>query len=71
VRVSFRIEDERLTPRLRQLTQKTNQFNLATERATPADVAAWIADPDLAVVARDYADRFGEEGTIAFAVAQV
>ena len=68
IRVSFRIDDVDLTPRLSQLTQKTNQFNLSVERATPADVAAWIADPKMAVVACDYSDRFGDEGTIGLAV---
>jgi FkbH-like protein len=68
MRVSFRIDDADSTPRLSQLTQKTNQFNLSVERATPADVAAWISDPKMAVVACDYSDRFGDEGTIGLAV---
>lgn len=68
MRVSFRIDDANLTPRLSQLTQKTNQFNLSVERATPADVAAWMADPKMVVVACDYSDRFGDEGTIGLAV---
>jgi FkbH-like protein len=68
IRVSFRVDDERLIPRLSQLTQKTNQFNLTTERASPGDISAWISDPDTAVVACDYADRFGEEGTVGLAV---
>ena len=68
MRVSFRIDNVNLTPRLSQLTQKTNQFNLSVERATPADVAAWIADPKMVVVACDYSDRFGDEGTIGLAV---
>ena len=68
MRVSFRIDDVNSTPRLSQLTQKTNQFNLSVERATPADVAAWMADPKMAVVACDYSDRFGDEGTIGLAV---
>ena len=68
MRLTFRIDDESLIQRLSQLTQKTNQFNLSTERASPAEIAGWMSDPATAVVSCDYADRFGEEGTVGLAV---
>ncbi|MEY4231709.1 MAG: hypothetical protein RLZZ362_2558 [Actinomycetota bacterium] len=68
IRLGFRIDDEALVPRLAQLTQKTNQFNLTTERLTTAEVQALVMSQDHAVVACDYADRFGDEGTIGLAI---
>ncbi|CAB4561753.1 MAG: HAD-IIIC family phosphatase [Actinobacteria bacterium] len=68
IRLSFRVDDASLVPRLAQLTQKTNQFNLTTERMTPAEIQQLISSPDHSVVACDYADRFGDEGTIGLAI---
>ena len=64
----FRVDDEALVPRMSQLTQKTNQFNLTTERLTMADVQRLVLSPDHALIACDYTDRFGDEGTIGVAV---
>ena len=51
-------------PRISQLTLRTNQFNLTTERLQPAEVAARAADPDHLVLAVHSADRFGENGLV-------
>jgi FkbH-like protein len=51
--------------RIAQLTQRTNQFNMATIRLTEADVAQMIADPESLVLTADLSDRFGDSGTIA------
>ncbi len=67
IRLTFRADDDTLVPRVSQLTQKTNQFNLTTERLSTTEVQALMASPDHAVVACDYADRFGDEGTIGVA----
>jgi FkbH-like protein len=48
--------------RLSQLTLRTNQFNLTTERLRPADVEELIRDPDALVLAVHVADRFGDSG---------
>ncbi|MEW9533754.1 HAD-IIIC family phosphatase [Microbispora sp. NPDC049125] len=50
--------------RVAQLTQRTNQFNLTTERLDPAAVARRAADPDGLVLAVRSADRFGEDGLV-------
>ncbi|MGD0898119.1 MAG: HAD-IIIC family phosphatase [Thermoguttaceae bacterium] len=49
-------------PRIAQLTQKTNQFNLSLRRRTVADLRT--LGPDTAVYAVGAADRFGEYGLI-------
>ncbi|MBK8286571.1 MAG: hypothetical protein IPK97_17850 [Ahniella sp.] len=51
-------------PRIAQLTQKTNQFNLTTRRYSEQDIEAFIADPDAAVYSLTVRDRFGVLGLV-------
>jgi len=56
-------------PRVAQLTQKTNQFNLTARRYSEAEVAAMAADPDWAVYTMTPSDRFGDLGLSAVLLA--
>jgi FkbH-like protein len=69
--LTFRVDDPDVVNRLSQMTQKTNQFNLTTQRWSPSEVAARTSDPGIAVIACDYSDRFGDEGTVGMAVLDV
>lgn len=71
IRLTFRTNDPALIQRVSQLTQKTNQFNLTTERLTPSEVAGVMESKAGLVITCDYADRFGDEGTIGLAVVDV
>jgi FkbH-like protein len=51
-------------PRIAQLTQKTNQFNLTTRRYTETEIQALSKDPNCAVWWLDLADRFGPNGIV-------
>ncbi|MFI0897252.1 HAD-IIIC family phosphatase [Streptomyces sp. NPDC020983] len=51
-------------PRVAQITLRTNQFNLTTQRLQPAEVAALAEDRDALVLAIGAADRFGSNGTV-------
>jgi FkbH-like protein len=51
-------------PRLAQLTQKTNQFNLSTRRYDESQVRAWVADPRWWVADFSLADAFGDSGIV-------
>jgi FkbH-like protein len=55
-------------PRLAQLSQRTNQFNLTARRYTQAELAGLCADPDHAVLFCACRDRFGDEGVTGLAV---
>lgn len=55
-------------PRVAQLTQKTNQFNLTTRRYCETDIAALLAQPDAAVFHVQLADRFADYGTVGVAI---
>lgn len=56
------------TPRVAQLSQRSNQFNLRTVRYTEADVAALAADDDVIDLSFTLGDRFGEHGLVAVVV---
>ncbi|NUP52992.1 MAG: HAD-IIIC family phosphatase [Catenulispora sp.] len=51
-------------PRVSQLTQRTNQFNMTTRRLQPADVQSLVDDPSALVLAIHSGDRFGENGLV-------
>ena len=56
------------TPRVAQLTQRSNQFNLRTVRYTEADIAALAADPKVIDLCFTLSDRLGDHGLIAVVV---
>jgi FkbH-like protein len=51
-------------PRVSQLTLRTNQFNLVTERLQPTGVRELIADPAARVLTIRSGDRFGDNGLV-------
>lgn len=53
------------TPRVAQLSQRSNQFNLRTVRYTEADVEAMAADVDTIDLSFTLEDKFGDNGLIA------
>jgi FkbH-like protein len=54
--------------RVAQLTQKTNQFNLTTQRHTEQQIAEMAARPDWQVLAIKVRDRFGDHGLVGVAI---
>ena len=56
------------TPRVAQLSQRSNQFNLRTVRYTEADIAALAADPDVVDLSFTLEDKFGDNGLIAVVI---
>ena len=59
------VRDEEI-PRVAQLSQKTNQFNVCTNRYTVADVTGFAKDANRLVVSVHAGDRFGDQGLVAF-----
>ena len=53
-------------PRVAQLAQKTNQFNVTTHRYTEDDLRRFMVAPDRTILAVHAGDRFGEQGLVAF-----
>jgi FkbH-like protein len=61
--------DELNLPRIVQLINKTNQFNLTTRRTTPSEAAAWMTDPKCYCRFMRVQDRFGDNGLTGVLVA--
>jgi FkbH-like protein len=64
------INDKSIAPRLAQLTQKTNQFNLTTKRYSLADMERFIDDKHFQVYAFDLSDKFGSSGITGLSIVE-
>ena len=64
MRVRVGRADSFTIPRIAQLTQKTNQFNLTTRRYSEAEIRAASEDERTAVFWLDLNDRFGPSGLV-------
>jgi FkbH-like protein len=61
--------DDVARPRVAQLINKSNQFNLTTRRYSEGEVAAAAEDPSRHVVQVRLTDRFGDNGIISVLIA--
>lgn len=55
-------------PRVSQLTQKTNQFNVTTRRYSEQQIAEIIRRPDWQIITAGVRDRFGDNGLVGLAI---
>ena len=55
-------------PRIAQLTQRSNQFNLRTQRYTESEILAMAEDPAYITRCMTLSDRFGEHGLISVVI---
>jgi FkbH-like protein len=58
-------------PRISQLINKSNQFNVTTRRRTEAEVEALISDPGYYAFSVRLADKFGDNGLISVVIVKV
>ncbi len=63
------VKDDEI-PRVAQLTQKTNQFNLTTRRYSEAKIKALCNNSDSAVMSLFVRDKFGESGLTGVLIAR-
>ena len=56
------------TPRVAQLSQRSNQFNLRTVRYTETDIESMAKDPDVIDLSFTLEDKFGDNGLIAVVI---
>jgi FkbH-like protein len=52
-------------PRIAQLTQRSNQFNLRTQRFSEAELQQWKTESDTATLAFSLSDKYGAHGLVA------
>jgi FkbH-like protein len=62
--VEVRFADEYAIPRISQLTQKTNQFNLTTRRYNEAEIKSFCDADDSDVIYLKVSDKLGEAGIV-------
>ncbi|MFN0088636.1 MAG: HAD-IIIC family phosphatase [Blastocatellia bacterium] len=67
-RVEIRLAEAQAIPRIAQLTQKTNQFNLTTRRYSEQRIEELAAAPDSRVYSARVEDRFGDHGLVGVAI---
>jgi FkbH-like protein len=60
--------DESIIPRMSQMSQKTNQFNLTTKRYTESDIQHFIYDKNTDVYAFSVEDKFGDSGVTGLSI---
>ena len=62
------LADELTIPRVSQLAQKTNQFNLTTRRYGEVEIRALLQNPEAAVFYLKLSDRTGNLGIVGVAI---
>jgi FkbH-like protein len=67
IQISIKEADKFTIPRIAQLTQKTNQFNLTTHRYTDSDIANLISSGHK-VYSASVTDKFGDNGITAICI---
>jgi FkbH-like protein len=68
IEVEIQAADDGQIPRLLQLFQRTNQFNLTTRRFELGELATFAQDPAYRLLALRARDRFGDHGLVAAAL---
>lgn len=63
--------DQTSVPRVAQLTQKTNQFNLTTIRYSEEDISAFVKDKSCIPIHLSFKDRFGDAGIIGVIILKI
>lgn len=62
--IEIKEADKFTIPRISQLTQKTNQFNMTTRRYTEAEIIQFVESPATYVFSVASKDRFGDNGIV-------
>ena len=70
MKMTVRLDDSSAVPRLAQLTQKTNQFNLTTRRYSEKDIAGMIGADEFCVYHFSLEDNFGNSGIVGLAIVE-
>ena len=68
MRIEINKNDLLLVPRISQLCQRTNQFNLTTKRYTEEEINSCIKDKNTDVFSISLKDKFGDMGVIGVSI---
>ena len=70
IKISISENDKLHIPRIAQMTQKTNQFNLTTKRYTEQDIRR-LMDGNHLIFDASVSDKFGDNGITALAIVKI
>lgn len=68
MKIMINLADKYAVPRISQLTQKTNQFNLTTKRYSEADIQNFSESPNYRVFYIRLFDKFGDNGIVGVSI---
>jgi len=68
ISIQLHTDDAELVPRMAQLTQKTNQFNLTTKRYTESEIEQMRVSENALLLAINVDDKFGKFGITGLAI---
>jgi FkbH-like protein len=68
MKINMHVNALKFVPRIAQLTQKTNQFNLATKRYTETDIEEFIRSTESRVICFEVSDKFSDNGIVGVAI---
>ncbi len=71
LKLTVSVDDMSIVPRMSQLSQKTNQFNLTTKRYTEGEITSFIENEDSKVFSFSVADRFGDSGVTGLCIVKL
>jgi FkbH-like protein len=66
--ITVHLDNLNQVSRITQLTQKTNQFNLTTQRYTESEIKSFILSNDKIVLSIEVSDKYGESGLTGLAI---
>jgi FkbH-like protein len=68
IKIVINFNNESIIPRVAQMTQKTNQFNLTTKRYTEADIKNILDDSAYMVFSLSVSDMYGDSGVTGLSI---
>lgn len=71
IKLEIFVDEPTTVPRMSQMTQKTNQFNLTTKRYTEADIQKFVDSPDYSVISIGVSDKYGDNGITGLALIKI
>ena len=71
LKINISINNKKIIPRISQMSQKTNQFNLTTQRYTEIDIEKFTNLDSSKVYAWSVSDKFGDNGTTGMSIITV
>lgn len=71
MRLTIFVNEKTQIPRLAQMTQKTNQFNLTTKRYSELAISEFMENNAWKVFSWSVQDRFGDNGVVGLLIAEI